>query len=63
MCGGSFDSPSNAAGRVRNITPSMLVSWAKSTTLAHIGSEGVTAPESSTRIDSQSKFIVIADKR
>ena len=45
------------------ISPSMLVSWAKSTTLAHIGSKGVAAPKSSNRIDSPSKFIVIANIR
>jgi hypothetical protein len=45
------------------ISPSMLVSWAKSTTLTHIGSEGVAAPKSLNRIDSPSKFIDIADNR
>ncbi len=44
-------------------SPSMLVSWAKSTALTHIGSEGVAAPKSSNRIDSPSKFIVIANIR
>ncbi len=46
----------------REMSPSMLVLWAKSTTLAHISSEGVAAPKSFNRIDSPSKFIVIKDK-
>jgi hypothetical protein len=45
----------------REISPIMLVFWAKSTALSHIGSEGVATPSLSNRIDSPSKFIEIAN--
>jgi hypothetical protein len=41
----------------------MIVLWAKSIPLAHIGSKDVAAPKSSNKIDSPSKFIASANKR
>jgi hypothetical protein len=41
----------------------MIVLWAKSIPLAHIGNKDVAAPKSSNKIDSPSKFIASANKR
>ncbi len=45
------------------ISEPLIVLWAKSTTLAHIGSHDVATSKLSNRIESLSKFIVSDNKR